>query len=246
MLPADHHIENEENYFNTINKALCYVEQYGICIIGIPINNVNTEYGYIKSGVLIAENIYQVDYFIEKPEFNKAKKYYTNNKYFWNSGIFIYDINFFLNLAMNLQPQLFKIAVEAYDTAVKTENNIVIKSLIYNEADSISIDHAIMEHISQMAMVEADFTWNDLGSWSSVLHLKQQNLKDNYCEGNVIISNTTNSFISSNNKLTTIIGLDNIMVIDTVNGLLVANKSRITEMKDLMVKLYSIHGNLSE
>ncbi|WP_231289291.1 sugar phosphate nucleotidyltransferase [Rickettsia bellii] len=166
-----------------MNKALCYVEQYGICIIGIPINSVNTEYGYIKSGILVAENIYQVDNFIEKPEFKEAERYCNSNEYFWNSGIFIYDINFFLSLAMGIQPQLFKIAAAAYDSAIKTKNNIAINSSIYNEAESISIDHAIMEYISQMVMVKADFIWNDLGSWSSLLQLKQQNIKDNYYKG---------------------------------------------------------------
>ncbi|HJD67701.1 MAG TPA: mannose-1-phosphate guanylyltransferase [Rickettsia endosymbiont of Bembidion lapponicum] len=240
LLPAGHHIEDEENYFNTINKALCSIEQYGICIIGIPINSVNTEYGYIKSGISIAENIYQVDNFIEKPEFKEAERYCSSNEYFWNSGIFIYDISFFLSLAMGIQPQLFKIAAAAYDSAIKTKNNIVINSPIYNEAESISIDHAIMEYISQMVMVKADFIWNDLGSWSSLLQLKQQNIKDNYCEGNVITSNTTNSFISSNSKVTTVIGLDNVMVINTIHGLLVANKSRMTEIKELVMKMGEI------
>ncbi|ARD86233.1 mannose-1-phosphate guanylyltransferase [Rickettsia bellii] len=84
---------------------------------------------------------------------------------------------------MGIQPQLFKIAAAAYDSAIKTKNNIAINSSIYNEAESISIDHAIMEYISQMVMVKADFIWNDLGSWSSLLQLKQQNIKDNYYKG---------------------------------------------------------------
>ncbi|WP_395477759.1 hypothetical protein [Rickettsia endosymbiont of Pantilius tunicatus] len=86
-------------------------------------------------------------------------------------------------------------------------------------------------------MVKANFTWNDLGSWASLLQLKQQNIKDNYCEGNERISSTTNSFISSNSKVTTVIGLDNVMVINTIHGLLVANKSRMTEIKELVIKM---------
>lgn len=237
LLPSDHHIENEQNYHNTINKALNYVKEYGICAVGIPINAVNTEYGYIKCGLSVAENIYQVDYFVEKPTFEEAKKYFESNEYFWNSGIFIYDVSFFLNLAMSLQPELFEIAADAYNNSIKTKDNIMLDCKKYSEAESISIDHAIMEYICGMAMVEADFSWNDLGTWHSLLQVKQKEIGDNYCEGKVVTSNTTNSFISSNDKLTTVIGLDNVIVIDTVNGLLVADKSKTTEIQQLITKI---------
>ncbi|HJD56221.1 MAG TPA: mannose-1-phosphate guanylyltransferase [Rickettsia endosymbiont of Pyrocoelia pectoralis] len=237
LLPSDHYVENEQNYHDTINTALNYVKNYGICTVGIPINGINTEYGYIKSGYPIAKNVYQLDYFVEKPTFEEAKKYFESNEYFWNSGIFIYDVSFFLSLAMSLQPELFEIAADAYNNSIKTENNIVLDCKKYNEAKSISIDHAIMEYICGMVMVEADFGWNDLGTWHSLLQVKQQGIGDNYCEGKVVTSNTTNSFISSNDKLTTVIGLDNVIVIDTVNGLLVADKSKTTEIQELIMKV---------
>jgi len=238
LLPADHYIEEDNaNYFSTITKAINYVDKYGICTVGVSINAISAEYGYIKTGVSIEENIYQTDYFIEKPVFEKAKEYFQNSGYFWNSGIFIYDINFFLNLAMNLQPDLFSIAENAFNSAIKNKNTIAINDDAYNEIEAISIDNAIMEYISGMVMIKADFAWNDLGTWHSLLQVKHRNINDNYCEGNVVTSNTTNSFISSNNKLTTVIGLDNVMVIDTMNGLLVADKSKITEIKELIIKL---------
>jgi len=237
LLPSDHYIADDINYLNTINKALHYVNESGICTIGIPINAINTEYGYIKTGLPIAENIYKAEYFIEKPIAEKVAKFFQSNEYFWNSGIFIYDINFFLNLAMNLQPVLFCIAEKAFNSAIQNENTIIINRDAYNEVEAISIDSAIMEYISQMVMIKADFAWNDLGTWHSLLQVKQQNINDNYCEGNVVTSNTTNSFISSNNKLTTVIGLDNVMIIDTMNGLLVADKSKMTEIKELVMKI---------
>jgi len=237
LLPSDHYIENNKNYLSAVMKALNYVKKYGICTIGVSINAINTEYGYIKTGVSIEEDIYKTDYFVEKPTFEKAKEYFQNSEYFWNSGIFIYDINFFLNLAMNIQPKLFSIAENAFNTALASGNTLAIEDDAYNDIKAISLDNAIMEYISDIAMIKADFSWSDLGTWYSLLQIKQQNMGDNYCEGNVVIINTTNSFISSNNKLTTVIGLDNVMVVDTMNGLLVADKSRIGEIKELMIKL---------
>jgi mannose-1-phosphate guanylyltransferase len=237
LLPSDHHIMDNINYFNTINKALHYVNEFGICTIGIPINAISADYGYINTGLSIAENIYLVDHFIEKPILEQAKKYFQSNKYFWNSGIFVYDINFFLNLAMNLQPDLFCIAEKAFNTVVKNEKSLAIDDEAYNEIEAISIDNAVMEYISGMVMIKADFAWNDLGTWHSLLQVKHQNINDNYCEGNVVTSNTTNSFISSNNKLTTVVGLDNVIIIDTMNGLLVADKSKMNEIKELVMKI---------
>lgn len=237
LLPSDHYIEDNKSYLDTITTALSYVKNYGICTIGVSINAVNSEYGYIKTGVSIERNLYRTECFIEKPVFEKAKEYFQNSGYFWNSRIFIYDINFFLNLAMNLQPKLFSIAIDAFNGAFKDKNTMIINDNAYNEIEAISLDNAIMEYISNIAMIKANFTWSDLGTWHSLLQIKQQNIEDNYCEGNVIVSNTTNSFISSDNKLTTVIGLDNIVVIDTINGLLVADKSKITEIKELTTRI---------
>ncbi|ABV75309.1 Mannose-1-phosphate guanylyltransferase [Rickettsia akari str. Hartford] len=84
-------------------------------------------------------------------------------------------------------------------------------------------------------MIQADFVWNDLGTWHSLLQLTQPNINDNYCEGNVVTSNTTNSLISSNNKLTNVVDLENIIIIDTVNGLVVGDKSKINTIQDLVL-----------
>ncbi|WP_412707962.1 hypothetical protein [Candidatus Rickettsia kedanie] len=88
-----------------------------------------------------------------------------------------------------------------------------------------------------MVMIQADFVWNDLGTWYSLLQVKHQNINDNYCEGNVVTRNTTNSCISSNNKLTTVVDLDNVIIIDTMNSLLVADKSKMDEIKELVMKI---------
>ncbi|AAL03578.1 sugar phosphate nucleotidyltransferase [Rickettsia conorii] len=167
----------------------------------IPINVISAKYGYINTGLSIAENVYLVDHLIEQPILEQANKHFQSNEYFWNSGICVYDVNFFLNLAMNLQPDLFCIAEKAFNTAVKNENSLAIDNEAYNEIAAISIDNTIMEYISGMVMIKADFAWNDLGTWHSLLQVKHRNINYNYCEGNVVTSNTTNSFISSNNKL---------------------------------------------
>ncbi|MCC8368503.1 MAG: mannose-1-phosphate guanylyltransferase [Rickettsia endosymbiont of Oxypoda opaca] len=237
LLPSDHYISDEEKYLTTINKALSYVEKWGICIIGIPIDRPNTEYGYIKAETLIAENIYQTSHFIEKPSLEQVHNYIQNGRYFWNSGIFIYNIDFLLNHMCKFQPDLWDIAQNALNSATKNANTTKLDLEIYNKAKAVSIDHAIIEHIAKMVMVKANFAWNDLGTWHSLWQIKQKDITDNYCEGNVIISDTTNSYISSDSKLTTVVGLDNIIVINSKNGLLVADKSKAAEIKQLVMQM---------
>ncbi|WP_407690049.1 hypothetical protein [Rickettsia tamurae] len=95
-------------------------------------------------------------------------------------------------------------------------------------------------------MIKADFAWNDLGTWHSLLQVKHRNINDNYCEGNVVTSNTTNSFISSNNKLTTVVGLDNVIIIDTMNGLLVTDKSKINDLEKAKILFTALFNEKSD
>ncbi|WP_268738927.1 sugar phosphate nucleotidyltransferase [Rickettsia africae] len=105
----------------------------------IPINVISAKYGYINTGLPIAENVYLVDHLIEQPILEQANKHFQSNEYFWNSGICVYDVNFFLNLTMNLQPDLFCIAEKAFNTAVKNENSLAIDNEAYNEIAAISL-----------------------------------------------------------------------------------------------------------
>ncbi|WP_410525707.1 hypothetical protein [Rickettsia endosymbiont of Ixodes pacificus] len=95
-------------------------------------------------------------------------------------------------------------------------------------------------------MIKADFAWNDLGTWHSLLQVKHRNINDNYCEGNVVTSNTTNSFISSNNKLTTVVGLDNVIIIDTMNGLLVTDKSKMNDLEKAKILFTALFNGKSD
>lgn len=139
------------------------------------------------------------------------------------------------------EPLAKNTAICAVITALAAKNNgfdtVKLDLEIYNKAKAVSIDHAIIEHIAKMVMVKANFAWNDLGTWHSLWQIKQKDITDNYCEGNVVVSDTTNSYISSDNKLTTVVGLDNIIVINSKNGLLVADKSKAAEIKQLAMQM---------
>ncbi|WP_341756391.1 MULTISPECIES: mannose-1-phosphate guanylyltransferase [unclassified Candidatus Tisiphia] len=246
LLPSDHYIHDVDNYLDTINKSLNYLTKFGICTIGIRPSFANSEYGYIKIDKLLADGIYKTEQFVEKPNIQQAQNYleendkYKNGKYFWNSGIFIFNIDFILKQAKLWQRKLLKQAYEAYYSATKNYNNITLALEPYIHITPISLDYAIIENISQMIMMEANFSWNDIGSWYSLWQMQKKDITNNYCEGDVISIDSTNSYISSNNKLTAVIGIDNIIIINTKDALLIANKSEIGKIKRLVIEMTEI------
>lgn len=239
LLPADHYIFNKKEYEKAINLALNYTQKLGICTIGLPIKAPNSEYGYISAGGLIAPNIYQTNKFIEKPNLEKAHYYMMHSKHFWNSGIYVYDINFLIAQVNIIQPDLLAIAKDALKNVDYNDNSLRLNENAYNQVQAASLDQAVIEHIPQMIMILGNFEWSDLGTWRSVWEIMEKDKLDNYCEGNVVTSNITNSYISSDNKLTMVIGLDNVIVINTKKGLLVADKSQVNKVKQLLFKVKS-------
>jgi mannose-1-phosphate guanylyltransferase len=226
LLPADHYIDKVEQYLATIRKSLRYVTKFGICTIGIRPNFANSQYGYIKIDKLLEDGIYKTKKFIEKPNFQKAQYYLKSNKYFWNSGIFIFNVDFIIEQFKLHQKAIFNYVYEAFSCATKSaakwyNNAIKLPLEPYLCFDSISLDYAIMENIKQMIMLEADFNWSDLGNWHSLWQFQEKDLTDNYCEGDIIKIDTTNSYISSNNKLTALIGIDNLIIVNTDDALLI-------------------------
>ena len=237
LLPSDHHISNNDQYLNTINKSLNYAQKFGICTIGIPPNFPNIEYGYIKTQATASDGVFKIVQFIEKPSLLKAKDYLKQGGYFWNSGILIYNVGFMLAKTKLLQPKLFDQVCKSFYSAT-TENNSTRFALeLYSQIEAISVDYAIMEYISQICMLKSDFQWIDLGNWQSLWQIRKKDAKNNYCEGDIIVSDTTNSYINSNGKLITVIGLDNVIIINTDDVLLVADKTKITAIKQIVTYL---------
>lgn len=234
LLPADHLIYNTKEYIKTISQSFEYAQQLGVCTLGIPPTFPSTEYGYIEIGPPIATNIYTSLSFTEKPLQPLAQSFVDHGGYFWNSGIFIYNIDFFIKQVTLIQPALFKQLQNALNHSEKNNNSLKILLKTYIKIPKTSLDYTIIEHIKAMAMIKVNFQWSDLGDWHSLWQFQPKDLADNYCQGDIITHDTTNCYISSLNKLVTVIGLDNMIIINTDNSILVANKSKIKEIKQVI------------
>ncbi len=232
LLPSDHHISNEKEYLLTIEK-LIEQDQHPLLTIGIKPTFAQPEYGYIKVKNLMPGGVYKVEKYAEKPSLAKAKSYIKEGGYFWNSGIFIYDTNFILRQCRRLQRTAFYQIHASFLKSISNFAFTIMNEEMYHPLPSLSFDKAIIQKIENIIMIEGKFGWHDLGNWGAIWHMSSKDKDNNYLIGNVVTHNVTNSYIRSTNKLTSVIGIDNIIVVNTDNGLLIAHRSSLNKISQL-------------
>jgi mannose-1-phosphate guanylyltransferase / mannose-6-phosphate isomerase len=236
VLSADHFIEDPESFGTSIAGAVKMANQSNrIVIFGVVPSSPHTGYGYIKAGDPVGKDSFTVSKFVEKPELTIAKEYLAAKNFYWNSGIFVFGVKTYLDELECFAPAILKACIDSSKAAIVDCDFIRIPEPIFKESPGDSIDYAVMEHTKKATMVELKCAWSDLGSWDSVA---DASLKDE-C-GNVLIEScisidSENCLVrASDQKLVALIGMDNIVVIDTVDALLVAKKTRLQEIKNIV------------
>lgn len=242
VLPSDHLIAEEEEFINTLKVAYSFVEERedSIVTLGMKPNRAETGYGYIKfqevEKIIEKYHIRKVDKFVEKPNKEKAKAYIEEGNYLWNAGIFIWKADNILNLTKKYLNSTYSILKEI---ALSSEEEIdeVLKEK-YCEVDSISIDYGIMEKADNIYVIPASFGWDDVGSWNSVARYKEKDLNGNVIEGEVACLNSNNNIINTQKK-TYVMGIEDLIVIETDNEIMIVHKDQAANIK----KLKSMNNN---
>ncbi len=235
--PSDHLVNDVSKFQTIIKECLQFtLSSDAIVTLGIKPDHPETGYGYIEADLscptLTYKNIYRVDSFKEKPTLDIAEKYIQQPNYFWNSGLFIWNVNTIINAFRVYQPQISALfeGIRNYYRTPQEQEKI---NQIYPKCESISVDYAIMENADEIYVYPSDFGWSDLGSWSS---LHAQLPKDEY--GNTIVGSgvrvveTTNSIIHvSSNKEVVVQGLDNYIVVEKDGTILITKMSEEQRIK---------------
>jgi len=228
ILPADHHIANDVEYVNTLKQCCLKSSDVEIMAIGIKPLFASTQYGYINVPTQAVDGLFKVKDFVEKPTIEKAEIYFANQDYFWNSGIFIYNVDFMLSKFKELVPKIYASVEQGVNSADIGVPYTAIDDIYYENIPSISLDYSIITKLSEMFMIEGKFPWIDLGNWDSLCKMSKKDLNNNYLSGNVIAKNTINSHIESNaGKLVVTVGIDNMLIINESDVILIADKSKI-------------------
>lgn len=235
VMPADHIIRDSESFINTLKIAANYsYSNQALVTIGIQPTKPETGYGYIQidedSG---KDNVYKVLTFAEKPNYDTAMNFIKSGDFFWNSGMFIWKIDTILNEIKTHMPELYEGLLQIKDNLGKPDFPEIL-SKVYGQLRSISIDYGIMEKSDKVYLVKGQFTWSDVGSWDAVYELSEKDQDGNVKIGNVYTDMSLDSYIYSPEKFAAVIGIDNVIVINTKDALLVCRRDKAQDVKNVI------------
>jgi len=227
VVPSDHLIKNTQGFKSTIEKASKLAKDGYIVTLGVKPATAGTGFGYIKTSDKLDDG-FKVDCFKEKPDLKTAKEYLKDGSYYWNCGIFLFK-------ASVLMDSLKEYAKDIYDITQKFNFKVKedIDYMTFNEYPSISLDYALMEKAKNIAMVPMESDWNDLGSWDAVYDINDKDENKNVKIGNVIEKNCENSMLYSSGRLVAGVGLKNVIIVETPDAILAADKNDTQSVKQI-------------
>lgn len=239
ILSADHKIKNNESFKETIKQGVFFAQSGRLVAFGIKPNSPETGYGYIESEEGISDEVKfsNIKRFIEKPNKELAEEYFKDRKFSWNSGIFLFKASTIINELKKFEPEIIDICKKSLAKRIIDLNFRRIDSEFFKYCPSKSIDIAVMEKTNIGTVLKLDAGWDDLGSWKSVWDNSKKDHNNNSLKGKTFIKDVKNSFIRSENRLIVGLGIENVLVIETDDAVLIANKNSHQSIKELVSEL---------
>lgn len=239
VMPSDHVIKSEATFVDAVRRAAEVAAAGRLALFGITPDAPQTGYGYIRRGAALAgfDGAYAVAEFTEKPNHETAAGYLAAGDYYWNSGIFVLGAKAFLEELERLQPRIVAAARHALDGAAEDLGFLRLDTQAFSDAPSISVDYAVMEKTSLAAVLPIDVGWSDVGSWSSLWELSAHDDNGNAVHGDALLEDTRNCYVHSANSLVATIGVNNLVIVDTPDALLVADRSKAQAVSGVVAKL---------
>jgi mannose-1-phosphate guanylyltransferase len=248
VLPSDHLIGNEDAFADCVNQAVSLAAKGFLVTFGITPSAPETGFGYIEKGQSIGEG-FEVARFIEKPSLKLAQELLTSGKYLWNSGMFCFRAKAFIEELELHSPLLAKSAFNCWQSIPDKSNEstyLEIPEAAFKDMPSDSIDYALMEKSTKVAVVPGDFAWSDIGSWSAVQNLVAPDAQNNRVLGEAIFVNSQNNFIQSEDRLVAAVGVNNLMVIDTPDALLITRPESAQDVREVVSQLKTLNHDVAK
>lgn len=230
LLPADHVVTKPEAFVEAILSAQ-KIAQTHIVTFGITPTKPETGFGYIEQGDKLGDGIYEIKQFLEKPNQETAQSYIDGGRHFWNAGIFLYSPQIMQNEMQSLANDVLIGTKDAYENGVVDQNITSLSKDDFAQTPSISIDYAIMEKTKYSAVVPCDIGWADVGSFAEIWRLGAKDENGNHAPANAIFIESKNNLVIGGDIPISLIGLENIMVIVSPEGILVAPTNRSQDVK---------------
>lgn len=247
-MPADHSIENLNAFQSTIALAARHAQHGAIVTLGVPPTRPDTGFGYIKLGSDLSGGAHCIERFVEKPAAELAARYIASGQYWWNSGIFVVRASVWLATLKIMQPAMHDACLLAH--AQGTCDGLYFRpgAEAFKSSPSDSIDYAVMERLgsderfAEGVVVPLDAGWSDLGSWDAVWEALDKDTDGNAARGRVVFEGTTSSFAHSQGRLIACVGVNNVVVVETDDAVLVADRSRVQEVKSVVSRMRALQA----
>jgi mannose-1-phosphate guanylyltransferase len=233
VFPADHVILHPEILLQAVDFGVDLARDHDVVDIGVPPGHPETGYGYIELAEPLTERdslqAYRVKRFVEKPGLEQAQEYLRAGNYMWNSGMFVWQAQRFLDQLQAHLPPTF----EALNGAFQQGSAAALHAA-YEQIPDISVDYAIMEKVSDVVAIPADFGWRDVGDWNALYELMDHDADGNASEGPTVTRDTRNSGFLAPSKLVAAVGVEDLIVVDTPDVLLLVRRDRTQDVKKIL------------
>lgn len=237
VLPADHVIPDKDAFAVAVAHASRAAADGRCVTFGIVPTRPETGFGYIHASDVTGSSVLDVKAFVEKPDADRAQGFLDGGKHFWNSGMFVFPARAFLDLLQKFAPAMADCTGRAYADAERDLDFTRLDFEAFAESPSDSVDYAIMERIGDAAMVSLDAGWDDVGSWSALWALADQDRQGNACIGDVVAVDSKGSYLRSEHRLIAAVGVEDIVVIETGDAVLVASRDAVQDVKKVVTTL---------
>lgn len=234
VLAADHYIADEAAFRQAAQLASKFAEQGKLVTFGIVPTHAETGYGYIQRGIALGDAGYEVARFVEKPTREKAEAYLGGGDHYWNSGMFMFKASVYLDALREFRPDILESCKAALRACQRDMDFIRVNAEAFAQCPEDSIDYAVMEKTKDAVVVPLDAGWSDIGSWSALWEIGDKDVHGNVCQGDVLALNVKNSLVYAEHKLVAMVGVENLVVVETKDAVLVAHKDSVQDVKKIV------------
>jgi mannose-1-phosphate guanylyltransferase/mannose-6-phosphate isomerase len=239
VLPSDHLIQDLPAFHAAIATALPLAASGSLVTFGITPREAFTGYGYIERGEPISDGkgSFKVRRFVEKPDLETARGYVSSGRFFWNSGMFVFQAARFLEELQRFRPDIAAAARAAWEAGKRDLDFLRLDSAAFEACPSDSVDYAVMERTSASAVVRADMGWSDVGSWAALWETGKKDESQNVVHGDVDLRDARGCYVRAESRLVSVLGAKDLVVVETDDAVLVADRARSQEVKEVVETL---------
>lgn len=236
VLAADHHIQDVERFHEAVKAAAALAAQGRLVTFGIVPASPETGYGYVKRGKKIMGG-FEVASFEEKPDRTTAEGYVASGEYYWNSGMFMFRAKRYLEELQRFEPAIVDACMRALAETSADNQFVRVEPAAFRSSPEVSVDYAVMERTGDAVVVPLDARWSDVGSWSALWEIQQHDSDGNAFWGDVMAVATKNTLAHAEGKLVALVGVEDLVVVETKDALLVAHRDHVQQVREIVDRI---------